>query len=907
MMKICLLLIVCLLHVQLALAGEVDNENVLRVTLRMKQQPMKKVLAEIERQTGMTFSYESSLLTGLSPVTFSVENEPLTSCLRKLFLGTGLDWQISGQYVILKKKFRMVTISGFVRDSASFESLIGTSVVDVVTRQGTVSNNSGFYSLTLPVGMISLQVSYTGYMRKNIEIGSLSKDTVINILMNTGNQLGEVVVMGNDAVMQPVRNTQMGALEISQQTIRNIPTLFGEADIIKTLQMTPGVAAGTEGFAGMYVRGGNEDQNLFLIDGNPVYQVNHVGGLFSAFNPEAIKSMEFFKAGFPARYGGRLSSVVDVHTKDGNMKEFHGSAMLGLISGNLTLEGPIWKDHTSFNIALRRTWLDVLTAPAIAIVNKKQKKDGYKMRARYAFHDLNLKINHRFNDRSRMYVSLYNGNDVLRGGGEDFSTPFYQTPFSDDTDSKLSWGNLVASAGWTYVFNNRLFGKIAGVYTQYKSNMKTVNKYFVGNKGDADYMESYNETSNQTGIMDIGYRALFDYMPSTTHRLRFGSDYMLHRFRPEYSKTFASDIDPSDTTQVGRVYSDSRLWANEFSLYAEDDWDILPALRLNLGLRFGWFNIERKNYLALEPRFSLRWLIDNNLSFKASYARMNQYVHLISNSYMSLPTDSWMPVTSRLKPLLSDQVSAGFYYNLNRTFDFSIEGYYKHMNNLLDYKDGYTFLPTYAQWEDKMAVGKGRSYGVKFMVRKSVGNTTGWVGYTLSWADRQFDDINEGRRFPSKYDNRHKLNIVVTHKLSPKVELTGAWTYASGNRATLSLENYENMAGAGSSNNGAYYPDGESLDFFTERNNFQLPNYHRLDLGINIYRPKKKGRMGIWNVSIYNVYCRMNPFMIYKSSKEVPVPGQYDGYGRPVTRNVPCFKTIGIMPIIPSISYTYKF
>lgn len=333
-------------------------------------------------------------------------------------------------------------------------------------------------------------------------------------------------------------------------------------------------------------------------------------------------------------------------------------------------------------------------------------------------------------------------------------------------------------------------------------------------------------------------------------------------------------------------------------------------MKLNAGVRFSLFNIQNKTYAGLEPRASFRWLMKDDLSFKASYARMNQYVHLISNSFISLPTDAWMPVTRTLKPLVSDQISAGFYYSLNKEYNFSLEGYYKRMNNLLEYRDGHTFTPSFQNWEKKMTSGKGRSYGAELMAHKETGRLTGWVGYTLSWSDRKFPELNKGERYPARFDNRHKLNIVAMYKITPKVELSAAWSFASGNHTTLSLENYEQsgIPDLGLPPNkyygGGYNPSDsrlEAVDYYEGRNNYQLPSYHRLDLAIKIYRPKKKGRMGIWTVSIYNVYSRMNPFMIYKSEKVVPDPDSKWG------RFVPAFKQVGIMPIIPSVSYTYKF
>lgn len=890
-------------------------KDVPTLTLALKDASLPEILAEIEKQAGVTFSYESSLLKELPRISFRVKDEALTDCLARLFASYPIVYKMNGNIVILKRRQRQVTISGFVRDQASSESLIGASVYEQGSRKGSPTNSYGFFSLTLPPGDIRLHVSYIGYESHALHFPELERDTVLTIELRPNARLEEVVVTAKEQERLPVRNTLMGAMGFTQKTIKATPTLFGESDIIKTLQLTPGVAAGTEGLAGLYVRGGDQDGNLFLIDGNPVYQINHVGGLFSAFNPEAIRNMDFFKAGFPARYGGRLSSVVDVHTKEGNMREYHGSATLGLISGNVSLEGPIIKDRTAFQIALRRTWLDVLTSPAIAISNNITKKNGSKIKARYAFHDLNLKVNHRFNDRSRMFFSLYNGNDVLKAGGTDFSTPEYPTHYTDGTDASLRWGNLMGTLGWTYVFNNRLFGRISGVFTRYHSNVRSTREYSYGLEGTDDYISSSSETNSTTSILDLGIRSSFDYTPSNKHRIRFGGDVLMHRFRPEYNEAKISGSGlGSEIPAIGKIYTNDLLWAREAAVFGEDDWDILPALRLNAGLRLSLFNVERKTYTLLEPRASLRWMLRDDLSFKASYARMGQYIHLLSNSYVNLPTDAWMPVTRKLKPLISDQVSAGLYYNLKQTYSFSVEGYYKWMNNLLDYKDGYSFLPGTAAWEEKMASGKGRSYGLEFLARKESGRTTGWIGYTLSWSDRRFDEIDNGRRFPARYDNRHKLNIVLSHKLSDKVELTAAWTYTSGNRMTLSLESYEQADGSSLErlpHDGSYNwqdPDGKTIDFYTRRNNYQMPAYHRLDLGLNIYRPKKNGRMGIWNVSIYNVYSRMNPFMVYKSTTWQPMYDLSPNANSAHTgKSVPCFKMIGIMPIIPSVSYTYKF
>lgn len=899
--KLLFILFLCLFFAEGAKAIE-EHEPI--VSLDVKQRPLQEIFNEITRQTGMSFSYESSLLAKvLDKITFRSVNEPLPVTLKRLFSMIPLNYRVIGKYIILKKKSNKITISGFVSDKFSMESLIGASVYELKSRKGTTTNNAGFFSLTMEEGETELEVSYVGYRRYKLYFPYLRKDTVIQVPLVTNERLQEVVIFGNHAVQEPVLTPQMGSLKLSQHTVKSIPVMFGEADIIKTLQTFPGVSAGIAGLAGMYVRGGNGDENLYLIDGHPLYQINHIGGLFSAFNSDVVKDIDFYKSAFPARYGGRLSSVVDVHTKDGNMKEYHGSAMLGLTSGALSLEGPLVKDKTSFSIAMRRSWLDVLSAPALAILNSTKQEGDSKLIARYAFTDLNVKVNHNFNDRSRAYTGLYFGQDFLKGGSKEK----WEGEEKKDV-SKLRWGNLVAFAGWSYVFSNKLFGDINASYTRYASTLKR--EYTETSEG-----EGLNNTSSTgNGINDISFRAKFDYMPVQAHHIRFGGDYVYHRFHPEYSESRSSDIN------VALVKNNPGITpAHEAAVYMEDDWELNHIFRLNAGLRLGIFNVQKKTYASLEPRFAVRSLLSPSFSLKASYARMNQYVHQVGESYIDLPTDTWLPVSRNIKPQRSDQVSLGAYYNLNNKYSFSAEGYYKWLHNILDYKDGYNFLPAFVGWEQKMSVGKGRIYGVELTARKETGKITGWIGYGLMWANRQFPDINEGKRFPDKFDNRHKLNIVANWKVNKKVELTGSWTYMTGNRATVSFENYQYL---GQTQNSGHilspiqsgmltppYVNDEGIDYYTSRNNYRLPAYHRLDLGINIYCPKKKGRMGIWNVSIYNVYSYMAPVAVHKRFwYGYDANGNFSGSGYyPENRSDCYFETLRLIPIIPSVSYTYKF
>ena len=849
----------------------------------LKQASLKEFTAKIEQLSEYSFIYGEEVVLK-HPITLDLKETPLTTILQTAFIKQDISFEITKHHIILKKTTSLpikqhFTLNGYVLDEISKETLIGANIYDQQNKQGTITNPFGFFSITLPEGNTELNFSYIGYGSKQIAL-YLCKDTLLTVQLKNDNTLEEIVVL-SDKMETGFQSSRMGANNIPLTHIKNTPALLSEADVLKSIQLLPGIQGGITGTSGLYVRGGSPDQNLYLLDGVPLYNVDHTLGILSIFTPESVKKVDLYKSSFPARYGGRLSSVVDIHTKDGNMKEYHGSAMLGLTSGSLNLEGPLVKDRTSFNFALRRSWIDALSAPTIAIWNATRNKGETQIVARYAFTDMNFKLNHQFNDRSRGYAGLYWGNDFLKGGEKREGDNGYESR----NTGRLRWGNIMAFTGWSYVFNNQLFGNVNAAFTHYSSTLK--GDYYQGT--EANYVSQ--ESSTQNRIDDLSIRANFDFRPNASHQLHFGTHYIYHRFHPVDEKSYFSN---GMTTQT-RQNNDTALPAHELGIYMEEDWKMNKRIRLNAGVHLGLYTIDGKTYTSLEPRFSSRFLINPQLSLKASYTRMSQYVHQVNESYINLPTDTWIPVSRKLKPMQSDQLAVGAYYTTgNKIYSFSIEGYYKWMKHLMDYKDNYQFLPPSTSWEDKLTQGKGRSYGVELIVRKEKGKITGWAGYTLSWNDRQFTEINKGKRFPAKFDNRHKFNIIANWKIKPKLELTGSWTYATGNRLTVSFENYQAVSPQHPFPGGSLVPpyiDSGGLDYYTERNNFQLPAYHRLDLGINIYRPKKKNRMGIWNISIYNVYSYMAPVSIRK------------GWWY----NNDCFYTLGIVPIIPSVSYTYKF
>ncbi len=862
------------------------------VTMDKRQVPLLEILQELEKQTGVFFSYESSLLDEFPKMSFKAHDESLSYCLKRLFFALPVTYRLTGQIVILKRKPRLYTISGFVRDSVSYESLINATVIERVTKSGTTTNNYGFYSITLPPGKVILRASFVGFEVKEITF-DLTCDTLIDIPLHSTKALGEVVVEGLNPRSE-VLSTRTGVVDVPAQRIKSMPALLGETDVVKTLQRLPGVAVGTEGMTGLYVRGGDADGNLFLLDGNPVYHTNHLLGFFSAFNPDAVKNATFYKGSFPAEYGGRLSSVVDVRTNDGDRYEYHGNLSVGLLALRGNLEGPIVKGKSSFNVSVRRTWMELITWPLLKAVNDGEEK---KIKGGYHFFDMNAKVNHSFSDRTRGYMSFYMGSDsYLNGEEKDVEERVGQ-------DFQWRWGNLIGSAGISHVFSNKLFATFAAGYTRYRSHIRQDKEGYTLSANRTDRELFRQESHYRSAMEDLSLRASFDYRLHEKHRLKFGGDYLFHNFRPEQNTMKSWYKDSVKSQETNTVYANSLIHGHEVSLFAEEEMHVMERLTASVGLRATVFHVQGETYFSMQPRLSARYLLARRLSAKLSYTKMNQYIHLLSNSYISQPTDIWVPVTRNIRPMNAHQYTAGLYYTLNRQYNFSIEGYYKRINHLIDYKDRIPVGTDYSRWEERVGVGYGRAYGVEFMAQKKAGRLSGWIGYTLSWSDRRFPDesVNKGRRFPSKYDNRHKIDLVATYKLSRKVELTAAWMFASGNHITIQDQLYH--GGGGQTNNG-YMQNGspiigdDNIGYAaSSRNNYQLSPYHRLDLGLNFYRYKKKGRLGVWNLSLCNAYGHPNPFSVRTKYRT-----DYD------TGKKEVFLEQSILFLfLPSVSYTYKF
>ncbi len=755
------------------------------------------------------------------------------------------------------------TISGYVRDAGTGENLIGATIYDLNSQSGAVTNIYGFFSLTLPSDSVRLRASFVGYqVQENAFL--LKADQVLDFSLESGELLDEVVVTAEEAIeLLP----QMSTVTVPMDQLKQVPVLLGETDILKTIQLLPGIQGGNEGTSGVYVRGGGPDQNLILIDGVPVYNANHLFGFFSVFNADAINNVSVVKGGFPARYGGRLSSVIDISMKEGNNQKITGKGSIGLISSKFTIEGPIKNENTSFILSARRTYIDLLTRPIV-----KASTDGDVI-AGYFFEDFNAKINHRFSRKDRLYLSFYGGKDKFY-----FRDRYASIQVNDqvveeiEDEGGLKWGNLISALRWNHLYSPKLFSNVTATFSRYRfdvfSNFKEMR---VGEPTEEERIRYLS------GIEDMAVKVDFDYLPTADHNIKFGASAINHAFRPGVF-SYRSEVE-SDTTFGART-----IKANELSVYVEDDFQIGNKLRFNAGLHGSVFLVRGESFTSLQPRLSARYLVGQDISLKASYAQMRQFIHLLSNSGVGLPTDLWVPATDLVKPQESWQVAVGVAKSIEG-FEISLESYYKEMDNLIEYLDGASYFNTDDDWEDKVAAGSGTSYGAEFLIQKKTGRLTGWVGYTWSKTTRQFDDLNFGEEYPYKYDRRHDLSVVSVYQINDRISISGTWVYGTGNAITLPESQFRDFNPTFNS----FFSQG--LEYYGSRNNYRMRDYHRLDLGVSMSKQKKRG-VRTWSFGAYNLYSRRNPFYIDIRSTNT---GNRE------------FVQTSLFPIIPYLTYSFEF
>lgn len=745
------------------------------------------------------------------------------------------------------------TFNGEVTDAETGEGLIGASIVVSGSTLGTVSNNYGFYSLTLKQGIHKITVSYIGYRNIEQEIDLSQNQKLSFSLFPKSKELSEVVVR-SEKLDKNISSIQMSAERFNMKQMESIPVLFGEKDVLKTIQLLPGISATSEGGSGFSVRGGSFDQNLILLDEAPVYSASHLMGFFSVFNSDALKDISVYKGGIPAEFGGRASSVLDITMRDGNTKKFSGSGGIGLISSRLTLEGPIGEnERTSFIVSGRRSYAD-LAAKGAGFID-----DDMTL----YFYDLNAKINHKINDNNRIYLSGYFGKDAL--GFEDMGT---------------DWGNSTGTLRWNRIWNSKLFSNTSLIYSNYDYSF---------NISDVAAMSS--------GIIDYGFKHDFSYYLNPGNTFKFGFNTTFHNFNP--GELVLDDVEDNDDLLM------EQKQALESAIYFSNYRKISDRISLDYGLRLSMFNqfgegwektYDNNNnvidsewydsgelmqsYFEYEPRAALNFKLNNNNSIKASYNRMAQYMHLLSNSTSGQPTDTWFPSTNNIEPLVASQVALGYFRNFkNNTYEFSVETYYKDMQNVTDYEDGTDILLN-EDIEAQILSGKGRSYGLELYLKKKQGRFTGWVSYTLARTENKIDGINANDWYVTSNDKTHDISVVGSYQLSKKVSLSANWVFGTGNAVTFP--------------SGQYGFDGQTIPYYTERNGYRMPNYHHLDLNLHILGKEKKRYESSWDFSIYNVYNRKNAYTITFDESET-VPGTNEA------------TKMSLFGLVPSVTWNFKF
>ncbi|WP_159519632.1 TonB-dependent receptor [Sunxiuqinia indica] len=751
-------------------------------------------------------------------------------------------------------------ISGHILDSESGESLIGASVLIKELGVGTISNSYGFYSLSITPASYTLICSYIGY-EDYVQKVDMTEDLRLQIeLTPSSEELDEIQVKG-ERRDQNIKQVEMGVEKLQPHTIKSIPALMGEVDLIKAIQLLPGVQSTSEGGSGFSVRGGSPDQNLILLDEATVYNASHLMGFFSVFNNDAIKDLKLYKGDVPSQYGGRLSSLLDVRMKDGNSKKFEGAGGIGTISSRLTIGGPLEKDKTTMLLSGRRTYMDLF----LPLSSDEDVRDS-----RLYFYDASLKLTHRFNENNRLYISGYLGRDVMKSS-------FF----------RMGFGNKTFTARWNHIFNQKLFMNLTTVWSRYDYELGTAE----------DEPESWLWESD---LEDVGLKADFSYYITPEHSLKFGLQSFHHTFNPGAAMGVGSQ-------SIFGEYIIEKNYALEHAAYLEHQHKIGDKLVLKYGIRASLFqNIGEgtvydfdnnyevvdstiyssgevyKNYWGLEPRFGINYLFAKDWSFKFNYNRSRQSIQQATNTTAGSPLDIWFPASPNVKPQVADQFAFGVFRNLqNGVYQLSVEAYYKDMKNTIDFADHAELLLN-KYLEGELRVGNAKAYGAEFLVKKTEGKLTGWIGYTLSRSERKIPEINDGKTYSAPFDKTHDLSVVLNHQLSKRVSLSANWVYSTGQPVTLPVQRYE--------------VNGTVIPYYSERNGARYDDYHRLDLSLALQSKNKKQRpwSGEWVFSIYNVYNQKNTWALnFVQDEENP--------------NETYAEKTYLFPIIPAVTYNFKF
>ena len=778
-------------------------------------------------------------------------------------------------------------VTGYVTDSLTGEILVGAHILSANSKKATTTNTFGFFNISIHEND-SLIVSYVGYDKEVIPVASIEA-LPISIKLSSNIEIDKVVITDSKSLQE---KSEMGSIDFLPRKVKTLPALAGESDIMKSLQLMPGIKPMGEGQSSFMVRGGSPDQNLIILDNVPIYYINHLGGFVSVFNTDALKNVKMYKGAFPAQYGGRLSSITDITTKDGNMNEKHSSLTLGLVSSKLMLEGPLKKDTLSYFISGRRFMYDLLTRPITYLTNDKEQMG-------YTFYDLNAKLNYKPDNKNRFYWSFYSGHDKM----------LTKRKINKDEKSLMKnkgrWGNLTSAFRWNHLYGKNLFSNMSLYYMQYTYNSNFKYAY----QDDEGKMQANSDF--ESGISDIALKTDFEYYPVTNLNLTFGTRHISHTYTPNnynYSQP-VHDLEQNSSVSFNHSQKSN---AFENAVYLEADYSPFNPITFNLGYRMGTFTTEEKTYISHEPRVILNTNIPDLLSVKASYAEMSQYVHLLSYFSSGIPADLWMPSTESVPPQNSQIYSVGLYKDfIGHGLEFSVEGYYKEMNHLIDYKPGYNIFNSDETWTESIEKGgEGISKGVEFLLKRKTGRLTGWVSYTLSRTTRQFDNLNNGKPYPYMYDATHDISIVGNYKLKKQLTISATWSYLTGRAITLPNEYYDTPAirmqneeyTFGMNRNQDAFPAvnyNRIASSYEEKNAVRMNPYHQLDISLT-YRTHKKNSDRVLNLGVYNLYNRQNAVYYYTGSKE-----EVDEMGNPTGASEGTVYQISMFPIIPSISYSW--
>ena len=757
-----------------------------------------------------------------------------------------------------------VLVSGYVTDAGNGEALVGANLYDIYLQKGTTTNQYGFFSLSVPGDSAVIRFSYQGYETLTLVFYPALEDLQRIEMQTTVMEYDSLLIIEAVEYEGLHQLVQMSSVKVSMEEVEALPALLGETDLLKVLQLMPGVQSGVEGSTGLYVRGGTPGQTLTLLDGATVYNAGHLFGFMSTFNTDAINSAELVKGGFPARYGGRLAGVLDITMREGNRKEFAGRGAIGILASRITVEGPLLKNQSSFIVSARRTYLDAITWGI-------QKLRGSDDIRGYHFSDVNAKWNLDISNRDRIYLSFYAGRDK---GYEE-----HEESLTDGTNQdkfELGWGNATLTFRWNRVMNSRIFANTMVLFSRFRSNILEGSNYSTGN-GTTKLQDHYTN-----GLTDLSIKTDLEYFPHHAHQIRFGAMVTHHQFTPSIQRHRELDsVLQIDTTVVIPL----EILTSEWSAYAEDEITMSRQFKSNVGLHVSGYHVDGMTYTSVQPRLSTLFLLPWEWAVKLSFVQMKQYIQLLSNSGTGLPTDLWLPSTSRVPPQKAWQIAAGVAHTIDtQDLDISIEAYYKEIKDVIAYREGSNFIGSTRDWEDAITSGKGWAYGAEVHVRRKRGSITGWISYTLSWSKRRFPDLNNGEVFPHRYDRRHNVSIALVRDLGRR-KISAVWVYSTGHALTLAHSRYrlhENL-----------------VDVYGSRNSYRTPHYHRLDLAMRL--PNRSGKRSEFIVSLYNAYSRHNTFYLYTKDYE----SLDSKLGHYVEERA--VKSFSLLPIVPSVSYRFYF